>query len=178
MNDFVNTTTSEKYIAGNWTNFNATDVVQNIGRFRAQLSASAGFNWSIASAAVINFPIFEIDWLSWTPAYSASGSLTYTSVSTIFAKYKLVGHAKSEFEIQASGTLGGSASTDLYTTMPFESAQSANSPTCGAGNTATVAAKVFVTAGTPDKLSFQKYDGSNYATSGSCVIKGIGMYET
>jgi len=67
MNDFVNTTTSEKYIAGNWTNFNATDVVTNIGRFRAQLSASAGFNWSIASALVINYPIFATEYLTWLP---------------------------------------------------------------------------------------------------------------
>lgn len=75
MADFVNTATSEKYIAGNWTNFNSTDAVTNIGRFRAQLSVGAGYTWSIPTAVVINYPIYESDWLTWVPTitgYSAN----------------------------------------------------------------------------------------------------------
>ena len=87
MANFVNTTTNEKYIAGNWTNFNSTDKVQVIGRFRAQLSAGAGYTWSIPSAVVVNYPIFETDSLSWTP--------TWTNLSvgngTVTAKYKIIG---------------------------------------------------------------------------------------
>lgn len=70
MGDFVNTTTSEKYIAGSWTNFNSTDQVQLIGRFRAQLSAAASYNWSIPNSKVINHPIFQTDWLTWTPQWT------------------------------------------------------------------------------------------------------------
>lgn len=57
MADFVNTATDQKYIAGSWTNFNATDKVSVIGRFRAQLSAGAGYTWSIPTANVVNRPI-------------------------------------------------------------------------------------------------------------------------
>lgn len=66
MGDFINTSTDPRYIAGNWTNFNSTDVVQVIGRFRAQLS-TASFNWSIPSSVVINRPIWNTDWLYFTP---------------------------------------------------------------------------------------------------------------
>jgi hypothetical protein len=66
MADFVNTAADEKYIPGSWTNFNATDAVTLIGRFNAQLSASASFNWSIPTAKVVNYPIFETDLLTWT----------------------------------------------------------------------------------------------------------------
>lgn len=66
MADFVNTATDEKYIMGSWTNFNSTDKVAVIGRFRASLSVTS-FNWSIPSANVINRPIYETDWLAYTP---------------------------------------------------------------------------------------------------------------
>ena len=46
-----------------------------------------------------------------------------------------------------------------------------------ADTTAAAAAAVIITAGTPDKISWLKYDGSNYATSGSNTVKGEGFYE-
>ena len=71
MADFVNTTTSEKYIAGNWTNFNSTDAVTNIGRFQAQLSLVAtSYLWSIPAAKVVNFPIFETDPMTYSPQFT------------------------------------------------------------------------------------------------------------
>jgi len=85
MADFINTTTSEKYIAGSWANFNSTDEVAVIGRFRAQLSAAASYNWSIASALVIHRPIHETDWLNLTlvPTNLTLGN------GTVVYKYKL-----------------------------------------------------------------------------------------
>lgn len=111
-NDFVNTTTNEKYIAGNWTNFATTYAVANIGRFRAQLSAGAGYNWSIAAQVVVNRPIYDSDWLAWTPTY-AGYSANPTSVDT----YKIesdrcwVNHA-----VTAPGT---SNATTATLTFPF-----------------------------------------------------------
>src|SRR5690606_10011471 len=65
MGDFVNTTTNQRYIKGNWTNFNPTDKVVNIGRFNATLSGS--YVWSIPSTSIVNRPIFETRLLSYTP---------------------------------------------------------------------------------------------------------------
>jgi hypothetical protein len=113
MNDFVNTTTSEKYIAGNWTNFNATDVVQNIGRFRAQLSASAGFNWSIATALVINYPIFITDFLNWNPTL-AGFSINPTSTLYYYRVFYKDVTIRSR-----QGANGTSNATNFTMTTPF-----------------------------------------------------------
>lgn len=66
MGDFVNTNTDERYIAGNWTNFNSSDVVRVIGRFAAQLSVTS-FNWSLPTPLIVNRPIWETDWRYYSP---------------------------------------------------------------------------------------------------------------
>lgn len=92
MGDFVNATTNERYIAGNWTNFNASDPVTNIGRFRAQLSAGAGYAWSIPNVSVINYPIFETDVLDFTCTVTYTGGTTNPTSNTInTAKYYISG---------------------------------------------------------------------------------------
>jgi hypothetical protein len=178
VSDFSATTTNEKHLY-NYANFTSTDDVVNIGRFSVTNSGTASFNWSVptfTSKNLIQYPVFETDWLSWTPTYSTSGSLTYASISTAFSKYKIL-PARVSWELRCTGTLGGSASNQILFTVPFEALQSANSVACGFGNTATVAGVFFITAGTPDKITVQKYDGSNYATSGASVINGEGTYE-
>lgn len=178
VSDFSATTTNEKHLY-NYANFTSTDDVINIGTFHVTNSGTASFNWSVptfTSSNKIDASTYESDWLTWAPQYSATGSLTFTSVSTTFAKYKQVNQAIF-FELRCSGTLGGTASNVILCTVPFEALQSANSATAGYGLTATVTGTVFITAGTPDKLSFAKYDGSNYATSGTIVINMHGRYE-
>ncbi len=179
VSDFSATTTNEKHLY-NYANFTSTDDVINIGNFHVTNSGTASFNWSVPTFTSLNLRHEyqqESDWLTWAPVYTASGSLTYTSVSTTFAKYKHTPNGI-RWELRASGTLGGTASTQLLCTVPFEALQSANSPACGFGNTAGVSAVIFVTAATPDKLTFSKYDISNYATSGACVLNAAGFYET
>lgn len=113
MGDFVNTTTNEKYIAGNWTNFNSTDAVTNIGRFRAQLSATASFNWSIPSAKVVNFPIYNTDRLdfnaSWTgfSAAPSDGVQQYILQNEMLTLYS------------RNATNGTSNAVTLYLVSPF-----------------------------------------------------------
>lgn len=116
MSDFVNTSTSEKYIAGSWTNFNATDEVEVIGRFRAQLAAGAGYEWSIASAYVINRPIYETDWLVWTPTHVGFASAPTTGGGGAI-RYQL---RNRNLQINYSPqTAGSSNATDYTITGPF-----------------------------------------------------------
>lgn len=117
MADFVNTTTSEKYIAGNWTNFNATDPVANIGRFRAQLSAAAAYNWSIASSVVVNYPIYESDWLAYTPVPSSSVG-TVTTFGAVSGNYRVIGR-DFLFDHSAAITTNGTGAGALKITLPF-----------------------------------------------------------
>lgn len=113
MGDFVNTTTSEKYIAGNWTNFNSSDKVELIGRFRAQLSASTAFNWSIASALVINSPIYETDWVTFVPTLTGFSA---NPTNTIY-QYKI---SRSDMLLRVRQATDGTSNANAFTlTLPF-----------------------------------------------------------
>lgn len=178
VSDFSTTTTNEKHLY-NFTNFTSTDPVANIGYFEATLSLTGtGHLWTVptfTNANLIFEPTEETRWLTWTPVYSASGSLTYTSVTSTIARYK-ISNAKLDYVLKSTGTLGGTASTQIEFTMPFEAAVAGNPPG-GFGVTATVAAKVSIINGTPDGMRVEKYDTSNYANSGTNVINVAGFYE-
>jgi hypothetical protein len=128
MGDFVNTSTNEKYIAGNWTNFNSTDPVTVIGRFRAQLSAAASYNWSIPAANVVNKPIFESDWMDWTVAFTGFSA----APSNLFSRYKVV-HGGVRWTHRA-GTDGTSNATTFTITMPFTPKNNTNNNQQGIAN--------------------------------------------
>lgn len=117
MGDFVNTTTNEKYIAGNWTNFNSSDEVAVIGRFRAQLSAAASYNWSIAASVVVNRPIYETDWLSYAAQVTpASGSIT--TLGTITTTYQIIGR-NINFDHEIAITTNGTGAGSVRASLPF-----------------------------------------------------------
>jgi hypothetical protein len=120
--DFSATSTNEKYCAiSTITNAAAGDNYVNIGRFAATLSAGAGYTWTVPTFTAINLiqhPIYNTRWLSYQPVYSASGSMTYTSVTTEVATYKFADNIM-YFEINCTGTTGGSAATDIIVSLPF-----------------------------------------------------------
>lgn len=182
--EFSATTTNEKYLAhANASDPTSTDDCVNIGRFAATLSATASFNWSVPTFTNVNllqFPVYETRWLTWAPAYSCSGSLTYTSVTTLLAEYRF-DWKKIEIVQSATGTLGGSASTRIGFTLPFEGEQSgiATPPIIGGGwdgnaNTMCVA---FLTPATPDRCDLFHYNLGNWATSGTATVRATGIYE-
>ena len=133
MGDFVNTTTNEKYIAGNWTNFNGTDAVVNIGRFRAQLSAAASHNWSMPSAKVINRPITETYWLAYVPQWTSTGTAPALGDGVMVGKYKI---RHSDIAVFMRQTMGSTTTfgTGSYTwSMPFSAATFTNGTHRGSG---------------------------------------------
>jgi hypothetical protein len=176
------TATSENYLAtSNASAPTSTDDMVNIGRFAATLSAGAGYTWTVPTFTTTNLiqrPCFESRWLSYQPAYSANGSMTFTTVTTNKAVYQ-IRERNCHAWVNASGTTGGTASSLLLATVPFDALYSANQPS-GFGRTndsATVAANVFVAAGTPDTIACGKYDTSNYAlAAGKTMNIGV-IYE-
>lgn len=164
--DFSTTTTNEKYCAISViTNAASTDKYVNIGRFSATLSAGAGYTWSISGTGdVVNYPIFVTDILSWQPSYSATGSMTYTSVTTSVAEYRVVGR-KFELELITLGTTGGTAAPGIRATMPF-GARNYTNTVPGSGWTAdgsgTIASCIFIDGSTANLLTCRRYDGANY----------------
>ena len=86
--DFSATATNEKYGAFSTAPASTNDCVV-VGRFTATLSAGAGYTWTVptfTSSNLIQRPIYETDWLTWSP--------TFTNLSvgngTLTAYYKII----------------------------------------------------------------------------------------
>ena len=60
---------------------------------------------------------YDSRWISWTPTYTTSGSMTWTSITTEHARYKIVNDVVF-FEIFVHGTTGGTQSNELRFTLP------------------------------------------------------------
>jgi hypothetical protein len=57
-------------------------------------------------------------WVSYTPTYTCSGSMTYTAVTTTYAKYMQIGNVIF-VRLYADGTTGGTASTEVRASLPI-----------------------------------------------------------
>lgn len=180
--DFSTTSTNEKYAGiSTITNASANDEYMNIGRFAATLSAGAGFTWSVPTYTARNLiqrPMYETRWLTWTPSFAANAAPTYTSTSVAFALYK-IDTQELRYQLNFSGTLGGSAGLTLFCTLPFDSAimTGGNTPSIGSGQVSTLTGKVFASAGTPDLFAIRRYDNTNLATSGTSQVIAEGFYD-
>lgn len=180
--DFSATTTNEKYCAiSTITNAAATDYYEVIGRFAATLSAGAGYTWSVPTYTAKNLiqrPIYETRWLNWQPTYSASGSMTWTSVTTNLATYRIMVN-KVEFIHRATGTTGGTASSALKSTMPFSSAEfggsGIHSPFCQENGSGSRPGSFYFSAASTIDV-FNETAG-NYGLGAGRAIYGRSFYE-
>jgi len=117
-------------------------------------------------------------WTAWTPSYSASGSMTYTSVTTNFARYSLVGKI-CFIRLQATGTTGGTASTSIIFTAPFLNNASSGQnffTTIVTDTTSTTGWSALLSSGSQN-VSVLKYDSSNYGLGADRLIRVEGFYE-
>ena len=171
--DFSTTTTNEKYCAiSTITTAAATDYYNVIGRFAATLSAGAGYTWTVPTFTAKNLiqrPINETRLLMWQPAYSASGSMTFTSVATDLASYKLIGKV-CFIQIRAGGTTGVSASNTLIATFPFIDGTGINIPSSAAVYDGGTYSGVATVGAGVNTCGFSKYDSSNFALAASKYI--------
>lgn len=123
--DFSATTTAETYAGiSNIAHAAATDYYEVVGRFAATLSAGAGYTWSVptfTAANLINRPIYETRWLTWTPTVTCTGAMTYTSVSYSSCPYKLSLNSAQAYVNYANGTVGGTPSTGIEFSLPISS---------------------------------------------------------
>lgn len=129
--DFSSTSTDENYLAtANASAPQATNELEVIGRFNSIISAGAGFTWSApATSIIINRPIFNTRWLTWSPIYGASGG-TFTSVTTRMSKYHIEANGM-KFVQTANGTTGSTPDWIEFT-LPFTPLENASNETGGA----------------------------------------------
>lgn len=161
------------------TNFGyavANDECEVIGRFAATLSAGAGYTWTVPTYTAKNLiqrPIFETRKLSYLPTYSASGSMTYGSVTTTEASYK-VSRTRVWVFLDNSGTTGGSASNEIKMTLPFSAGASVATSSGSTTDTAFTVGFGYVSTST---LNVRKSDSSNFGTGASRGCRQVLIYE-
>lgn len=178
--DFSATTTNQKYCAiSTITNAAASDNYVNVGRFAATLSAGAGYTWTVPTYTGLNLiqrPIFETRPLTWAPQWSASGSMTYTTVTTDLAEYKIVG-SELRFEIDAFGTIGGTVNTSTVATLPFTARNASYNPAfSGWVNTTGSAAVGGYSLYINGSVYFRRYDFGNWSSGSGRYANGNGVY--
>lgn len=125
--DFSGTQTNEKYNGGIYYNgagtiSNATDVVVNIGRFAATLSAGAGYTWTVPTFTASNLiqrPIYESRWLDWVPTESwTAGTAPTGAGNRVFAKYQIRDRTVNIKRHKRSMTAGATV-TKISFSLPF-----------------------------------------------------------
>ena len=125
--------------------------------------------WGILGAAT--------EWATWSPSYGATGSMTYTSVSTDIARWARIGKFV-YFIMIAHGTTGGSASTGIEFTLPSTPSNGTNS--CLGGCMVFDAANIagsFINSDAAATIGVYKYDGVNWNLAASKYIRVSGFYE-
>jgi len=177
--DFSTTSTNEQYCKINdISNASASDDYIVIGYFEATLSAGAGYTWSSATN-VISRPKYNTGWFDFTPTFSASGSMTWTSTSLTYAKYRLHGYKEIEVKIYDTGTTGGTASTKVYATLPMAAASPDSTAKVVVANVrdATTGSSVIGSCYISSSgFEIYKADASNWALGASRLVLVDGSY--
>jgi len=158
----------------------STDQGIIIGRFNATLSATASFNWSIpATSIIIQRPIYETRWLTWQPVYTASGSMTFKSVTTNATMYRLFGSPGSgsaHVGFDVIGTTGGSASTEIRVSTPISVVAPYNGISIGCGYNGDSGYLGGLQPSTSGYISCLRVSGGNYALAAGKQVTGLVVY--
>lgn len=115
------------------------------------------------------------DWSDWTPTFTASGSMTITSVVINVARYRQIGKTI-HFIIDAGYTLGGTTSNSVYFTLPSACNLVANYQPVGAGFLDGVTAWAQMNNTTTSVIT-RRYDGGNLSLGAGKVSRYFGFYE-
>lgn len=123
------------------------------------------------------FQLVISSWGSWVPSYGASGSMTYTSVTTFFAKYKINENICS-YAIGSTGTTGGTADKELTFTPPIPLANDTHSTGCRTDDSGGSRQAGFAVASTgAGTIKVSKYDYSNYGLGATVRLFVSDAYE-
>jgi len=116
-----------------------------------------------------------VTWATWAPTYSASGSMTFGTVTTTYARYITAGNLVI-FMLSATGTTGGSASTQVRASLPVTAA-----------NASVPIYSIYVDGGSPltgigylettSLMGVNKADNTNWGTGSGRIIRCCGIYE-
>ncbi len=117
-------------------------------------------------------------WFNWTPTYGALGSMTFGTVSTAYAKYKIDGSSLT-FRINFSGTTGGSASNGITFTIPVNRLQTVSYDhvgECKATDSTNQWGNLQFDS-TASTISVYKTSDANWGIGANNGITGSGIYD-
>ena len=126
---------------------------------------------SLIDGSGLQFPA----WTSWTPTYNGSGAMTFTGVSTAYAKYQQIGK-RIDFMLEATGTTGGTASNILTFTLPIAKASVTGMFAAQVGDTGNLGGFAVLISSTV--VAIEKYDLSNFGIGAGRTIRCAGTYES
>jgi hypothetical protein len=181
MSELVNSNTNEKGAVG-IVNYNTGDNIVNVGRFAATLSAGAGHTWTVPTFTNVNLiqePIYETRNLIWSPTYTASGSMTFTSVTNDLIHYK-ISYNHTYIALRAFGTTGGVANVAIILTLPigagvnFGPGTIACTRVLDGGSSGTSGFTTDI--GPVNQVGVRKYDNSNWGLGTGRYIMISGSY--
>lgn len=174
---------------GSWSgspNF-STPVIADFSNSVHNHQNNAGGGQLVGSSAIVNGSITpnELEdgsgstWVmqSWTPTYGASGAMTFTGVTTTYAKYIQIGKLVF-FWVAATGTLGGTINTGITFTLPLTSTTSGGSygsATVLPSGGSNVGAQLLATSTTVALV--RRYDNANITLGAGAAINAQGFFE-
>lgn len=140
------------------------------------LTITGGSNYTLEDEAITSPQLSRIEnpfgfpgWFNWTPSYTASGSMTFTSVATSVAIFKLTAN-EANIICRATGTTGGTASNTISISIPVLAVDTGSNVTgASVGDPTSISGYCFV-SGSNDYLSFRRYDSSNFGLGAGRVI--------
>lgn len=120
-----------------------------------------GTSWGNTGGSMIDLQSVLNAWTAWTPTYTPNGSMTFTSVTTTTARYKKNGKTLM-FELNVSGTTGGTASNNISFTLPSGiTAKNSSYLVCFMNNNGTGTTGYVRFDGTNNAVLY-KIDGGNF----------------
>lgn len=139
---------------------------------------TGGFNWLIDNTnGYYQEKADSPTWSDWTPTYGGSSSMTFGTITTHYARYAQVGKIVF-FEISATGTTGGTASTDITFTLPVAPKNASSTVFLSFSvfirDTATASGYGYID---DTKAYVRRYDSSNWGLGSSRSIRASGHYE-
>ena len=112
---------------------------------------------------------------TWAPSYGASGSMTFTSVTTNHARYLQIGKFVF-FTVRATGTVGGTPSQILTFTLPVAPTSDVFSAGGNVFDNGSWRGCNCQFSGSGSTFSAYRYDSGNY-TAGAAAVMVFGFYE-
>ena len=120
----------------------------------------------------------NLSWQTWVPTYTQPSTMTFTSVTTVAAKYAKIGKLVF-FNIHAAGTTGGTATASIRFSLPITRVASVYTSAAGVtiSDGGAIVAAGCVSYASATELDVYRYDGAVWGLGAKRTFIVNGVYE-